>query len=114
MPGQGRGLADHRADRDDAAAVSHKWRCGAYSGGDAADIDGEQPLELGEIVGAVMHRAGGEHAGIVDEDVETAKSLDHGFDEAFHFLGIGLVGPEGLGADALLAQFLHDRLGLVG
>ena len=58
-------------------------------------------IELGEIVGPVMHLAGGEYAGVVDQDIEMAKALDHRLDEALDLLGIGLVGLEGVGAYAL-------------
>ena len=86
----------------------------AHGGSHAADIDGELPVERGRLLAPVGYRAGDEHAGVVDEDVEPAEAIDHRFDQAVHLVGVGLVGLEGWARDALALQFVDHGLGLVG
>src|SRR5262249_20080573 len=78
-----------------------------------ANIDRKEAVELGKIVGTVMHLIGREHAGIVDQNVEAAEALDHQFHQSLDFLGIGLVGPEGVGAYAFGQQVVDHVLGLI-
>src|SRR5262249_4308231 len=102
------------ADRDDAAAFLHERSGRSHGSGDTADIDGEEAIELSEVVSAVMDLAHGKHAGIVDENIQAAEAFDNGFHKLLHFLGVGLVGLEGVGAYALRQKLVNHRLGLVG
>jgi hypothetical protein len=54
--------ARNRSDRNNASAFAHQRGGGAHGSGDAAHIDCELPVDLGQIVGAVVHLAGDEDA----------------------------------------------------
>src|SRR5262249_32831908 len=108
--GEGRAVADNRANRDDAPAFLHARACGPSGSSDAAHIDRKEAVELGKIVGTVMHLIGREHAGIVDQNVEAPEALDYQIHQSL--LGIGLVGLEGVGAYAFGQQVVDHVLGL--
>src|SRR5207249_4309898 len=80
----------------------------------AADVDGELPVELGDVVRWSVHRAGHKDAGVVYEDVEAAEALHDRVDQPLHLSGIALVGLEGRRANALAFEFTDERLRLVG
>src|SRR5262249_56831039 len=73
--GEALASADTRPNRDDAPAFLHERSCGPNGSSDAAHIDRKEAVELGKIVGTVMHLIGREHAGIVDQNVEAAEAL---------------------------------------
>ena len=84
-------LHGHRADGDDAAALAQESDRSAYGCSNAADIDGEQTLERRKVRGRVVDGAAGEHAGIVDEDIEPPEFLGNRFHETIDLLGVGAV-----------------------
>ena len=61
-----------------------------------------------------MYRAGDEHAGIVDENVQPPKILHDGLDQSVDLLGISLIGLESMRTDALGVQPLDHVLGFFG
>lgn len=65
---------------------------GAHRGYNTGHVHGEQPLERHTVGGDVVDRRAGEHAGIIDQDIETAELLRDRIDEGFDLLGVGLIG----------------------
>src|SRR4029078_9310530 len=96
-----RGVAHDRADRDDAAAFLHERSGCSHRSGDTVDSDGEEGIELIEVVGAVMDLAHGKHAGIVDENIQATEAFDNEFHKLLHFLCLLLVVLGGMCASAL-------------
>ena len=93
---------------------AHQRRRRPDGGRHAADIDGEQPVEGGRSSGRIIDCPDYRDAGVVDQDVEAAKMFKYRLDQTLNLGGIGLVGLEGRGPDALGLKFLNDRLSLVG
>ena len=103
----------HRGGVDDLAVArfQHDPALGLGAEEHAGQVQGDDlvPLLLG-------HRFGGfpeADAGIVDADGELAPAFHDGVDHGLHLIGLGHVGDDGHGVDALGLQLCGDRLGVV-
>jgi hypothetical protein len=72
------------------------------------------PLEGCKVVRGITDDATGHDAGVVDEDVDAAETLDDRGDEALDLRGIGLIGLERRRPDPLRFDFVHVRRGFLG
>ena len=108
---EGHAVGVGAADVDDPTPFAHV-SCGGLGGDEhAAYVDGQGLVEIFEF--EFVQRSHGQHAGVVDQDVQPAKGLDRGIDGVADGVGVGAVSldRQGLAAgcgDAVLQFF---RLG---
>ena len=104
-------LARHGGDVDDTGLgplpQRRERRLAAEE--DAAHVDrhGEVPGLLAQV----LHRRDVDHAGVADQDVETAELLDRLVDHRLHLRPLRDVGPDRLGSPAGSADLVRGPLG---
>jgi hypothetical protein len=110
--GKGGPAAAGRPDGDDAPALPYKGHGGPHGGGDARHIDGQLPVEGGQVGGRIVDGARDKQARVVYQHIN-APELHHGVgDGRPNSRGIAAVGPDGQRPAARPRQLGYQGFGL--